>query len=150
GAIVLSVIWVTFFLAQRNTPEDVALPAIDDPGTAVDESKVPDVDKLSRDAWINLFVVAGFYFCAKFVRYALWSWAEYFLHNKYGLDHDQAAFYSLMFDVCGLFGVIATGFMSDKYFGGRRGGISLIMMLGMMAATGLLMAFGATSLPLFV
>ena len=45
-----------------------------------DEAKVPDPPPegfmgLSRGAWTNLMLVAGFYFFVKFVRYAIWSWA---------------------------------------------------------------------------
>ncbi|MGE5183567.1 MAG: hypothetical protein ACM31C_15955, partial [Acidobacteriota bacterium] len=103
-----------------------------------------------RDAWINLFLVAGFYFFAKFIRYGLWSWAAYFLATTYHRDEASAALYSTAFDVAGIFGVIATGWLSDRYFASRRGEIALIMMLGMVAVTALLMLFGGTSVWVFV
>src|SRR5262249_23088648 len=95
-------------------------------------------------------VVAGFYFFAKFIRYGLWSWAAYFLHNKFGLSDSQAAVYSTAFDVAGIGGVIATGWMSDRFFKSLRGEISLIMMAGLVVATALLMASGGTSVRVFV
>ena len=150
GAAVLSVAWINFYVNQRNRPEDVGLAAIDDPDTAVDESRVPDTAKLSRDAWINLLIVAGFYFFAKFIRYGLWSWAAYFLHTKFGKTDSEAALYSTAFDIAGVAGVITTGWMSDRFFASRRGEISLIMMAGMVVATALLMAFGGTSVVVFV
>jgi OPA family sugar phosphate sensor protein UhpC-like MFS transporter len=150
GGAVLAAIWINFYVNQRDRPEDVRLAAIDDPVTAIDESKVPDAPTLSRDAWINLLVVAGFYFCAKFIRYGLWSWAAYFLRNKFGQSDSEAALYSLAFDVAGVGGVIATGWLSDRCFASRRGEISLIMMIGMMIATGLLMLLGGTSAGVFV
>src|SRR5439155_484363 len=40
GAIVLGVVWVQFYFLQRNCPEDLGLPGIDDPETSLDESKI--------------------------------------------------------------------------------------------------------------
>ncbi|CAN5908404.1 hypothetical protein BH11MYX3_BH11MYX3_04590 [soil metagenome] len=46
--------------------------------------------------------------------------------------------------------MFVTGWISDRYFHSRRGEIALIMMIAMMGATGLLMAFGGTSVTVFV
>jgi sugar phosphate permease len=147
GAAVLSVVWVNFYINQRNCPEDVGLAAIDDPVTAVDD-KGPA--KLPREAWINLLLVGGFYFFAKFIRYGVWSWAAYFLGTNYHLSDDKAALFSVAFDLCGIPGVILTGYISDRFFNSRRGEIALIMMIGMVITTALLMAFGGTSVVVFV
>lgn len=150
GAGVLALIWINFYFHQRDRPEDVGLVPIDDPETEIDESKVPDPPGLSRDAWINLMVVAGFYFFAKFIRYGLWSWAAYFLKNKFHESDSAAAVYSTAFDIAGIFGVITTGWISDRFFASRRGEIALIMMIGMVVVTALLMVFGGTSVVVFV
>src|SRR5262249_5917584 len=146
GAGTLAVIWVIFYFFQRNRPEDVGLSPVDDPETEIDESKIVDPPKqdtglgLTRDAWTNLMLVAGFYFFVKFIRYLVWSWAAYFLANNYDVDDSTAVFYSAAFDLAGIPGIYLTGWISDKYFGSRRGEIALIMMIGMIAATALLMA----------
>jgi sugar phosphate permease len=155
GVIVLSAVWVQFYVFQRNRPEDVGLAPVDDPETPEDESKIlepaeaPRI-RLSRDAWTNLFLVAGFYFFAKFIRYSMWSWAAYFLSHTFKLDKSTAALYSTSFDLVGIPGVFLTGWISDRYFKSRRGEIALIMMLGMMVVTALLMAFGGSSVSVFV
>jgi sugar phosphate permease len=150
GASVLVPIWLVFYRFQRNRPEDVGLAAIDDPVTAIDESTAPEPTRLSREAWTNLLLVAVFYFFAKFIRYGLWSWAAYFLKNNYHLGDSKAAAYSIAFDLAGIPGVALTGWLSDRYFASRRGGVSLIMMLGAVGATALLMVFGGTSVAVFV
>jgi OPA family sugar phosphate sensor protein UhpC-like MFS transporter len=150
GAGVLAAIWIQFYVLQRNRPEDVGLEVIDDPVTAVDEARVPEPAGLSRAAWTNLLLVGGFYFFAKFIRYGLWSWATYFLKNNYHLSDARAALYSTVFDVVGILGVIATGWLSDRYFASRRSEVSLLMLLGMVGATALLVAFGGTSVTVFV
>ena len=149
GAIVLAAIWIQYFFFQRNLPEDVGLPAIDDPVTAVDESRTPEPPQvgymgLSRSSWINLLLVSGFYFFAKFVRYAVWSWATYFLVRNYALSNAEANVYATAFELGGLPGVFITGWLSDRYFKSKRAGVALIMMIGMTAATGALVLFGSS------
>lgn len=155
GAIVLTIVWLQFYLLQRDRPEDVGLAPVDDPVTAVDESKLVEPPPsaglgLSRDAWTNLLLVAGFYFFAKFIRYAVWSWAAYFLGKNYGLSDSVANVYAPVFDLAGLPGIYLTGWISDRYFGSRRGEVALIMVFGMIVATALLMLFGGTSVAVFV
>jgi OPA family sugar phosphate sensor protein UhpC-like MFS transporter len=151
GAMVLAVVWIQFYLAQRDRPEDLGLAPIDDPVTVLDESKIVDepTTKLSRDAWTNIFIVGGFYFFAKLIRYAVWSWSAYFLAKNYGLTGKNAAIYSVVFDVFGIPGVFVTGWLSDRYFKSRRAGVSLIMLVGMTIVTGLLVLFGSHSVLVF-
>jgi sugar phosphate permease len=151
GAMVLTVVWIQFYFLQRNRPEDVGLAPIDDPVTVADESKISEerTTKLPREAWINIWIVGGFYFFAKLIRYAIWSWSAYFLAKNYGLSGKQAAIYSIVFDVCGIPGVFVTGWLSDRFFKSRRAGISLIMLLGMCVMTALLVAFGDRSVLAF-
>lgn len=153
GAGALSLVWLQFFFFQRNRPEDVGLEPVVEP---VVEGAAPIVEErsegflgLSRGAWTNLGLVAGFYFFAKFVRYAVWSWSAYFLEENYELSGSAANVYSTAFDVCGIPGVWVTGYLSDRYFRSRRAEIALIMMLGMTAATGALMAFGGSGVMVF-
>lgn len=154
GAAVLIVVWVQFFVFQRNKPEDVNLPPIDDPVTPVDEAQVPDPVEpgfmgLSRTAWTNLLLVAGFYFFSKLIRYAIWGWAAYFLVENYALSPSDSNVYATAFTLFGLPGVYITGWLSDRFFGSRRSGVALTMMLGMTAATGLLMVFGGAGVGVF-
>lgn len=154
GALFLVLVWVQFYFLQRNRPEDVGLEPVDDPVTAIDEAKVPEPVQegpfgLSRSAWINLLLVSGFYFFIKFIRYGVWSWSAYFLEMNFGLTGARANVYSTAFDLMGAAGIVVTGWMSDRFFGSRRSGIALIMLVGMCAATGMLMAFGGTSVTVF-
>jgi OPA family sugar phosphate sensor protein UhpC-like MFS transporter len=143
GALFLIIVAIQFYFLQRNKPEDVGLSPIDDPATPIDEATTPEPVStlpmgLSRDSWINLFLVGGFYFFVKFVRYALWGWAPFFLVQNYGVSGSVSNLYGTAFSVVGMPGIYFTGYLSDRYFNARRAGISTIMMLGMMGATGLL------------
>jgi nitrate/nitrite transporter NarK len=60
----------------------------------------------------------------------------YFLELSYGLGSGRAAAFSTVFELAGLPGIALAGWISDRYFDGKRGGISLIMRVGAVTATG--------------
>jgi OPA family sugar phosphate sensor protein UhpC-like MFS transporter len=155
GAIVLTAIWIVFYMFQRNRPEDVGLEPVDDPQTEIDEANTPEPPPegfmgLSGGAWVNLMLVAGFYFFVKFIRYAIWSWAPYFLHEHYRLAQGRANLYATAFDLLGLPGVYLTGWLSDRYFASRRAEISALMMVGVTIATLALFIFYSAAAGVFV
>lgn len=146
GAVVLLVVWIFFVFNQRNRPADVGLPAMEDP----DEPKEEAEEKgLGRKAWTNILLVGVFYFFVKFIRYALWSWAPFFLERNFSLKGDDAGYLSTIFDVAGVLGVVITGLLSDRFFKSRRAGVSFLMMLTMLFACGLLYVGGGVSVKLF-
>jgi OPA family sugar phosphate sensor protein UhpC-like MFS transporter len=149
GAAVLAVVWVQFYILQRNAPEDVGLSAIDDPKTEIDEAKIADATRLTREQWNNILIVSGFYFFAKLIRYTVWSWSAYFLGKNYGLSGKQAAIYSVVFDAAGLPGVFLTGWISDRFFASKRAEAALVMMLGMTVTALLLVLFGDSGVGVF-
>lgn len=150
GAAILTVVWVQFFFLQRNQPEDVGLaPLEDDAAPKPDGKKESGGLGLSREAWENLLLVAGFYFFAKFIRYAIWSWAAFFLQQNYGLGGDRANFYATAFDIMGIPGIFVTGWISDRFFRSRRAIVALIMMLLMTATMVLLIVAGSVSVLVF-
>ncbi len=155
GAFVLTAIWIQFFFLQRNSPEDVGLPPIDDPVTPVDESKVDEPIAsgfmgLSRPQWTNLMLVAGFYFFAKFIRYAIWSWAPYFIENSYHRSSSTANLLATSYDFLGLPSVYVTGYLSDVFFKTRRAEVATILMVCCTVAMGLLYAFNGAGVWVFV
>jgi OPA family sugar phosphate sensor protein UhpC-like MFS transporter len=158
GAAVLAGVWGQFYFLQRNKPEDVGLSPIEDPESEAAEKTTTKEDApegrsgfmgLSRSAWTNLLLIAGFYFFAKFIRYSMWSWAAYFLQQNYGLTGASANIYATAFDLMGIPGVFVTGWLSDRFFESRRAGVALIMVLAMTAITALLTIFGSVSVSLF-
>lgn len=151
GAIVLMVVWVFFYFNQANRPEDKGLPALEEPdvvgGAPAADSAGPV--KWSKDVWLTVMLVGAAYFGMKFIRYAVWSWAPFVLERNFGLKGDDAGYVSTLFDVCGIVGVIAAGWVSDRFFRGRRAMVSFIMMIGCVAATLLMVTIGAESVVAF-
>jgi sugar phosphate permease len=155
GCAVLGLITATFFFMQRNRPEDVGLPPLPserEPGPEPAATPAPTL--LSRLGWdrevvVTLGLVGGFYFCVKFIRYALWSWAPYFLKLNFGLESYQSGLMATVFDAAGFFGVMTAGVVSDRLFGGRRAAVAFLMLLGMTAGCLLLWILGARSVTYF-
>lgn len=136
-----------FLLHQRNRPEDLGLaPMVDD---EEEEAGGGGRSRWSRQVWTNVLLVGSFYFFIKFIRYALWSWAPYLLHSFYGMEPDEAGYLSTIFDLSGIFGVLALGVVSDRLFRGRRTYPSFLFILVMVASCAALYLAGGTSPVLF-
>ena len=94
-------------------------------------------------------MMGSFYFFIKFIRYALWSWAPYFLQIGFGIEKARANYYSILFDIFGFFGVLTAGFVSDKLTRGRRAPVVIVMMFGLLLATVFLWHSGVRSVTTF-
>ena len=150
GSIILLGVWIFFLFNQRNKPEDVGFGLVDSSeNKSIIEKNVQRDLGWSSAIWTNILLVGGFYFFVKFIRYALWSWTPFLLYRDYGLALDDAGYLSTAFDFAGAFGVIAAGFISDKYFSGKRAKISFYFILAMTASTMLLYTYGPASLLYF-
>ncbi len=145
-ALVLLAIWALVALLHPNRPESVGLAPIGEDGEEP-PAKQGDSRRLgwTTEVAVSVVTMGVIYFTIKFLRYALWSWAPFFLRRNFGLAGDQAGYLSTVFELCGFVGVIASGVASDKLFHGRRAFLSFAM-LTMMTLSFILMAtLGATS-----
>ncbi|MBI2377796.1 MAG: MFS transporter [Deltaproteobacteria bacterium] len=149
GSLVLFVASIVFLFGQRNRPEDVGLPPIDADTDATSNGPSEQGEQWSRATWINVLYLGTFYFFIKFIRYAIWSWTPFLLKKYYGLEASDAGYLSTIFDVFGIAGVIAAGFISDRWFLGRRVRISFYFVAAMFASSILLYTLGQTSLVVF-
>ncbi len=149
GALVLSAVWVQFFFFQRNSPSDLGLSPVEDADDAPRLETHRSALSLGRSAWLNVALISAFYFFAKLIRYAMWSWAAFFLERTYGLTGARANIYATVFDMMGIPGVFLTGWLSDRFFKSRRAGVSLFMMLSMTLATALLTRLGSANVLVF-
>lgn len=168
ASLVLGAVWLVFYLLQRNRPEDVGLAPLDEEearearsalpaagqdgeakGGAAQAPSRPSGTGWSRQLVVTIVMMGTFYFFVKFIRYALWSWSPYFLKLNFGLDSDEAGYFSTIFDVFGFGGVLVAGVVSDRLFKGRRAGTAALMMVGLCLATVSLWLFGTRGLVAF-
>jgi OPA family sugar phosphate sensor protein UhpC-like MFS transporter len=153
GATVLAAVWLVVLTNQRNTPEDVGLPPVEDPTTTTAPSSSTTTEETglgwTRDVVINLGIVSTYYFFVKLIRYALWSWAPFFLARNFGQRGDDAGYLSTLFDVFGVLGVIVTGWLSDRVFSSRRAGVSFAMTVLLLLSCVFLYVVGGVSVAAF-
>jgi MFS transporter, OPA family, sugar phosphate sensor protein UhpC len=153
SAMVLLAIWAIVLFLHPNRPDKVGLPPLGEDG----EEEKPRAEACeeteglgwSRDVVINILIMGVIYFAIKFLRYALWSWAPFFLRQNFGLAGDRAGYLSTVFELCGFAGVIVSGWASDKFFGGRRAFLSFAMLTMMTFSFVLMATLGATSVFFF-
>lgn len=146
--------WLVYFW-QRNRPQDVGLePIVEE---SVDESSgaAPSGDSITFADYLRVLgnpivlLMGTAYFFLKFLRYALDSWLPTFLQVQ-GFTSDKAAYYSSIFDWAGLAGVVATGYLFDRYFQRNWAGLCLGMAAGMVVGYLAVVQYGANPYALAV
>lgn len=153
GSAVMLGVWAFFVLNQRNRPEDVGLQPVVDaaPAHLAGDVEAPPQDDAHerRSFYLNVALIGTFYFFAKLIRYALWSWAPYLLDTHYGLSKTEAGYYSTIFDITGFIGTIGAGFIADRLFRSRLAELGFLFMSAMALSCLLLFLMGTTSLGMF-
>ena len=133
ASLVLLAVWALVLWLHPSRPEDVGLPPVEDedePRTPKESRGTGGREPLGWSAGVvaTILTMGLIYFCIKFLRYALWSWAPFFLRRSYELAGDEAGYLSTVFDACGFVGVLAAGFVSDRVFRGRRSFLCFLML----------------------
>jgi OPA family sugar phosphate sensor protein UhpC-like MFS transporter len=130
-AMVLAVIWLLFLLLQKNRPEDIGLPSIEDyHGETADvlatsktlEDEPEGSWKMIGEVFRNPVILSlgAVYFFLKPTRYAMLFWGPLIINDKLGTNIGESALISAAFEAAGPLGVIFAGYASDKWFQSRR------------------------------
>ncbi len=148
ASIVLLGAWALVLVLHPGTPESKGLPSL---GDDADDDARPRGDGLgwTREVLVAIGLMGGVYFCIKFLRYALWSWTPFFLSQSLGVDKADAGYLSTVFDIAGFLGVVLAGYVSDRWFRGRRSSVALLMLVGMTLSFGGMFWLGSTDLLAF-
>jgi OPA family sugar phosphate sensor protein UhpC-like MFS transporter len=134
---ILLIIWGLFLLFQRNRPEDVGLPPIEqyrgeresviDPGDAPDsevEGSWNVVAEVLRNRMVWLLALV--YFLVKPTRYLLLYWSPVYVNELLGTGTASSGFLGSLFDLAGPIGTLAGGLISDRLFKSKRIPISVL------------------------
>lgn len=100
---------------------------------------VEEIRAARREAMRNpvVWLLGAAYFGMKLIRYCIDFWLPYYLERSLGYKSDTAAYVSTAFQFGGIFGAIIIGWVSDRWFPGRRGAIAAICTIALAGALAL-------------
>jgi len=139
-ALTFFVICVLFILFQRNRPEDVGLPPIEqyhgEPEAVLAEGEALVAE--SQGAWSNvkavlrnrmIWLLAAVYFLIKPTRYLILYWSPVYINERLGTGATESGILGSLFDLAGPIGTLAGGYLSDRMFQSRRIPVGVLALL---------------------
>ena len=133
-------------LFMRDTPQSYGLPPIavykndqSEEFAKAEEADGKTIGQYQKEVLRNpavwmLALASAFMYIS---RYAVNSWGIFFLEADKGYTNLEASSVISISSVCGIIGTVASGFVSDRFFGGRRNVPALIF--GLMNILGLVL-----------
>ena len=128
----LAILGAGFLLfALRDTPPSLGLPEVEGTATTPQDAESSHGSFLRKQVFSNPFIwilaLANFFVYA--VRYAVLDWGPTFLSEMKGIKLHQAGWMVAAFEISGIVGMLVTGWLTDKVFGGRGARTCLICMV---------------------
>lgn len=116
----------------RDSPESEGLPPVQawakEPPDAAEKAAAGDINKgqkIALRSWaIWMIALSGGFFALS--RYAIIDWGMFFLQVKKGYAGTTAAMVITVNSIVGGFASAACGYVTDRFFGGRRNGLALV------------------------
>ncbi len=131
---IMAIIALVFWILVRDHPHERGLPDFED---EVFLEQQIDNDPRSRMVVVltnrTLWVVALVYFCFVYVQFGCLVWIPSFLKEGYDMSVDRASTISSLVLLPGVFAAPLAGFLSDRYFGGKR---KPLILFGMVVLSG--------------
>lgn len=127
----------------RDTPQSVGLPSIEEFADDFPDTGVSDRERelTSREILFNhvlnnkpLWLIACANAFAYVVRYGVLDWAPTYLTAVKGSSAGMARWQFFIYEFAGIPGTLLAGWLSDRYFRGRRGPVSVLYMIAVAAA----------------
>ena len=124
----------------RDTPKSVGLPELEDGKKdgepEVKESQAEISAFIRKHVWQNpvIWGLALADFFVYVIRFAVLDWGPTFLQEHCGMTAGWAASTVIIFELFGVVGMLAAGWISEKVFSGRASRTCLFCMLGALVA----------------
>ena len=130
--LVVTVITLLYVLLTRNRPPDAGLPVL----VEEEEEQVSNKSKseqyhiikkliLKSELWVAAFI----YFVLKLTRYIFLFWLPLYMIEALNYSNQDSGYLSSVYELIGFFGVIAAGYISDRFLNSRRFPVAAIMLV---------------------
>lgn len=115
-------VWFT----MRDTPQSVGLPALVPEGLTEEEAEHEDTSAefkafVRKQVFLNpyIWVIAVANFFVYVIRYVVLDWGPTLLSEWKGVSIEHAGWMVAAFEISGIIGMLAAGWATDRFFGGR-------------------------------
>ncbi len=134
---------LAFFLLNRlrDTPKEVGLPSVEEYKNDVVHVSQKDDERITLKEVLTIVLanklvwfMAIANMCLYVSRMGIFFWAPTFLQEFKGVTLVIAGLQLVSFEIASLFGGIVAGWASDRFFGGRRGPVGTVFLLGLSLA----------------
>ncbi|WP_027073464.1 phosphoglycerate transporter protein PgtP [Mannheimia granulomatis] len=141
-ALIAIVLAFVMFYLMRDTPESQGLPPIDEYKGEKIMEKVESAHTLSsKDIFYKyilnnkfLWAIAMANVFVYFIRYGIIDWAPTYLKEVKHFSVDKQSWAYFLYEYAGIFGMLASGYLSDKVFKGHRAPPMLLFLVGVLIA----------------
>jgi sugar phosphate permease len=130
-ALLLLAIAVLFLIGAKDTPDGADLPSgMHRDGTALSAVRTDwgGVAALLRKP--SLWMVSMSYFFLELCRYALMFWLPLYMVTRLKYTLQTSGYLSSLYELIGILGAVAAGYISDRFSQSRRAPVSAIMLCG--------------------
>ena len=142
-ALIAIIVAILAYILMRDTPQSEGLPPIEEyrndyPNasheTIEEELSAKDIlfKYVLNNKWVWMIAVANIF--VYFTRYGVLDWAPAYLSEEKGMNLSETSWSYFLYEWAGIPGTLLCGWISDKFFKGRRGPAGVVFMLGVAAA----------------
>jgi MFS transporter, OPA family, glycerol-3-phosphate transporter len=137
NAIVAAVLAAVVFFLMRDTPQSCGLPPVEEykndyrPDYSPDHERTFTFREIFFDHVLNnryLWAIAVANAFVYFVRYGVVNWIPTYLETAKGFSFRQSSLAWSLYEYAAIPGTIACGWVSDRYFRGRRAPATMLFM----------------------
>ncbi|KEA45463.1 glycerol-3-phosphate ABC transporter [Campylobacter mucosalis] len=141
-ALIAIVIAFIIFFLMRDTPESQGLPPIEEYKGEKVTHKTESAHTLSAKDIFYKYIINNKFLWAiaianvfvYFIRYGVIDWAPTYLKEVKHFTFDKTGWAYMLYEYAGIFGMLASGYLSDKVFKGHRAPPMLFFMVGVLIA----------------
>ncbi|MCY8007575.1 glycerol-3-phosphate transporter [Bacillus haynesii] len=142
-ALVAIAVAVISYWLIRDTPQSVGLPPIEEYRNDYSSKSKKTFEKelstkeilfkyVLNNKWVWAIALANIF--VYFVRYGVLDWAPTYLSEEKGFDMSKSSVAYFLYEWAGIPGTLLCGWISDKWFKGRRGPAGFVFMVGVLIA----------------